>query len=173
MRQAPTAMTASVPMVGIASMAGSKTPRLRPTLMLASRSSCVTAVNRSASWSSRPRLLTTRAASKLSCATSETSARICWTRVTFGDMARWNSRFTTRSIGKTVSPIAARNGSTSTIWTAAKTSMTTTPNAIGSGWKTFHVDSTSEFALDSSWPDGCRWCQASGRRRYWRVTRRR
>ena len=38
-RSVPTARTASVPMVGMASMAGSNVPRVRPTSMLASRSS--------------------------------------------------------------------------------------------------------------------------------------
>ena len=33
-----------------------------------------------------------------------------------------------------------------------------TPRAIGSGAKTFQVASTSAFALDSSWPEGWRWC---------------
>ena len=66
--QAPTKRTASVPMVGIASMAGSKRPRVRPTSMLASRSCLRDLANRSASWSSRPSDLTMSAASKLSCA---------------------------------------------------------------------------------------------------------
>jgi hypothetical protein len=56
---------------------------------------------------------------------------------------------------------------------AATTSMTTTPIAIGSGAKICQLASTSAFALESSWPVGCRWCQASGSRRYCRVTARR
>ena len=67
----------------------------------------------------------------------------------------------------------AMTGSTSTICTMPATSMTMTPRAIGSGAKTFHVASTSALALDSSWPEGCRWCHDSGSRRYCRVTSRR
>ena len=59
------------------------------------------------------------------------------------------------------------------ICTMPKTSMTTTPRAIGNGAKMFHVASTSALALESSWPDGCRWCHESGSRRYCRVTWRR
>ncbi len=73
----------------------------------------------------------------------------------------------------TRSPTAASTGSAATIAPAATTSMTTTPRDIGSGAKTCHVASTSALAFESSWPAGCRWCQASGRRRYCRVTARR
>ena len=60
-----------------------------------------------------------------------------------------------------------------TICSTPKTSMTTTPRAIGSGPKMFQVASTSAFAFESSWPEGCLWCQLSGSRRYCRVTCRR
>ncbi len=113
------------------------------------------------------------AASKLSCATSETSARSCCARVTLGDIARWKATLARKSSGKTVRPTTASHGSMTIICTMPKTSMTTTPRAIGSGAKMFHVASTSALALDSSWPDGCLWCHDSGRRRYCRVTWRR
>nr|BFE88978.1 hypothetical protein GCM10020093_115790 [Planobispora longispora] len=60
-----------------------------------------------------------------------------------------------------------------TIATAAVTSMTITPTAIGSGASGAQAASASALALDSSWPVGCRWCQASGSFRYCRVTPRR
>ena len=139
-----------MPSVGIDSMTGSKVPRVRPTSTLARCSRRVTSSNRSASCCSRPIDLTMSAASKLSCATSLTSARSCWARETLGDMARWNTMLARNSSGKTVSPMIAMTGSTSTICTMPATSMMTTPIAIGSGAKTFQVASTSAFALDSS-----------------------
>ncbi len=53
------------------------------------------------------------------------------------------------------------------------TSIATVPTAIGSGAIGLHAASTSEFALESSWPVGCRWCHSIGRVRYCRVTARR
>ena len=122
--------------------------------MLASFRRRDTASNRSVSCASRPMAFTTSAASKLSCATSETSARSCWARVTRGDMWRWKTRLARNSAGKTVSPISAMTPSMKTICTIPATSMITTPRAIGSGAKTFHVASTSALALESSWPEG-------------------
>ena len=75
-----------MPSVGMASMTGSKVPRVRPTAMLASLSWLATWAKRSVSSDSRPMALTTSPASKLSWATSETSARSCCARVTRGDM---------------------------------------------------------------------------------------
>ncbi|GAA3316249.1 hypothetical protein GCM10020219_034640 [Nonomuraea dietziae] len=59
------------------------------------------------------------------------------------------------------------------IATAAVKSITTTPTAIGSGASGAQAASASALALDSSWPVGCWWCQASGSRRYCLVTSRR
>src|SRR3712207_8675298 len=42
---------------------------------------------------------------------------------------------------------------------------------MGSGAIGAQAASTSEFALENSCPVGWRWCQESGRRRYWRVDR--
>ncbi len=169
-RAVPTSRTSSVPSVGSASMAGSNTPRVRPTATLASRSRAATSANRTVSCSSRPRALTTSAPSKLSWATAETSARSCWAYVTRGDIRRWYTPLITTSAGNTASPMRASTGSVTTIATAATTSITTTPRPIGNGAKTFQVASTSAFALDSSWPVGWLWCQESGSERYCRVT---
>ena len=87
-RADPTARTATVPRVGSASIIGSKMPRTRPTAIIASRSSCAVARNRAVSSSSRPSVFTTRAPSKLSCATALTSARNCWARVIRGPIRR-------------------------------------------------------------------------------------
>ena len=75
--------------------------------------------------------------------------------------------------GNTVRPMTAMTSSTASICTMPATSMMITPSAIGSGAKTFQVASTSAFALDSSCPDGWRWCHERGSRRYCRVTWRR
>ena len=56
-------------------------------------------------------------------------------------------------------------GSVRTIDTMAVTIMTRTPSDIGSGAIGCQDMSTSELALDSSCPVGCRWCQDSGRSR--------
>ncbi len=63
--------------------------RMRPTAMLASRSSCVTRVNRSVSSASRPSDLTTSAPSNDSCATELTSPRSDWAYETLGESQRW------------------------------------------------------------------------------------
>jgi hypothetical protein len=81
--------TASTPRVGSASSSGSNRPRTRPTAMLASRSSSAFAWNRAASAASRPSVLTTSAPSKLSWATSLTSALSCCARMASGDSLRW------------------------------------------------------------------------------------
>ena len=70
-------------------MAGSNRPRTRPTFTIASRSSRALAPNRSVSLASRPSALTTSPPSKLSCATSDTSARSCWATVISGERYRW------------------------------------------------------------------------------------
>lgn len=75
--------------------------------------------------------------------------------------------------GKTRKPTAAMTTSVTRIDTAAISSMNTTPTAIGSGAIGAHTASTSALAFDSSCPVGCRWCHASGSRRYCRVTERR
>ena len=121
-------------MVGMASMAGSKTPRLRPTSMLASRSSWVTA---------REALgLLVLAAQRLDDegrleALVRDLGDVGAQLLDPGDLRRHGAlegrRWPRGACGKTVSPTAARNGSTRIIWTTPKTSMTTTPKAIGSG----------------------------------------
>ncbi len=75
--------------------------------------------------------------------------------------------------GKIVNPTSESTGSVSTSATPATNSITSTPTAIGSGAIGNHTASTSAFALDSSCPVGCRWCQDSGSRRYCLVTARR
>jgi hypothetical protein len=85
-RPAPISSTASVPRFGSASISGSNRPRTRPTATRPSRSSCARDRKRSVSDASRPRVLTTSAASKLSCAISLTSARSCWARCIRGLM---------------------------------------------------------------------------------------
>ena len=75
--------------------------------------------------------------------------------------------------GNTTKPTRDSTRSVSTSATAATTSMTTTPIAIGSGAIGNQIDSMSAFALDSSWPVGCRWCHDNGSLRYCLVTRRR
>ncbi len=88
-------------------------------------------------------------------------------------MKRWKIRFAANRPGKTRKPISARNGSTNTICVPAITSITSTPIAIGRGLKICQAASMSACALDSNCPEGWAWCQLNGRRRYWRVTRRR
>ena len=46
------------------------------------------------------------------------------------------------------------------------TIIATVPTAIGSGAIGPQAASTSELALESSWPVGCRWCHSIGSRRY-------
>ena len=53
------------------------------------------------------------------------------------------------------------------------TIIATVPTAIGSGAIGAQAASTSELALESSWPVGWRWCHSIGSERYWRVTARR
>ena len=55
----------------------------------------------------------------------------------------------------------------------AITIIATVPTAIGSGAIGAQAASTSELALESSWPVGCCWCHDIGSRRYCRVTSRR
>ena len=87
-RHAPSSSTASVPTLGRLSITGSNRPRSRPTEISASRSSVTNTPNRRDSSSSRPIVLTTRAPSKLSCATALTFARMCWALICRGDMCR-------------------------------------------------------------------------------------
>ena len=63
--------------------------------------------------------------------------------------------------------------SVSSIWAMAITIIASVPTAIGSGAIGAQAASTSELALESSSPVGCRWCHDIGSRRYWRVTSRR
>ncbi len=70
-------------------------------------------------------------------------------------------------------PTRARTRSANSIWATAITIIATVPTAIGSGAIGPQAASTSEFALESSWPVGCRWCHSIGSERYWRVTARR
>ena len=77
--QAPTSTSMMVPTVGRASMRGSKVPRIRPTRTRSARSSSDAARSRSISARSRPRVFTTRAPSKLSWATADTSPTRRWT----------------------------------------------------------------------------------------------
>ncbi len=67
----------------------------------------------------------------------------------------------------------ASTTSVKSICATAITIIATVPTAIGSGAIGAQAASTSEFALESSWPVGCCWCQDIGRRRYCRVTSRR
>src|SRR5450759_3461691 len=87
-RPAPTSSTSSVPSWGRASISGSNRPCTRPTRTISSRSSLAVAANRAVSAASRPRVLTTSAPSKLSCATVLSSPRRCCARVTSG-VSRW------------------------------------------------------------------------------------
>ena len=75
--------------------------------------------------------------------------------------------------GKTSSPTIAITRSATNICATAITIIATVPTAIGSGAIGPQAASTSELALDSSSPVGCRWCHSIGRARYWRVTARR
>ena len=75
--------------------------------------------------------------------------------------------------GNTSRPTTASTRSVNSIWATAITIIATVPTAIGSGAIGAQAASTSEFALDSSWPVGCCWCQDIGSRRYCRVTSRR
>ena len=59
------------------------------------------------------------------------------------------------------------------ICTTAITIIATVPTAIGSGAIGPQAASTSELALESSSPVGCRWCHSIGSERYCRVTARR
>ncbi len=77
------------------------------------------------------------------------------------------------NVGSTVNATAASTGSASNMVTPATTSITATPKLNGSGAKIANAASTSAFALLSSWPVGCRRCQANGSRRYCRLTARR
>ena len=79
-RTAPTTSTARVPRLGSMSSIGSKTPRIRPTRIMASRSSRARTANRSVSSCSRPIVLTTSAPSKLSWAIALVCARSAWAR---------------------------------------------------------------------------------------------
>ena len=67
-------------------MTGSKNARTTPTRTFAARSSSVRSAKRRSSRSAVPSDVTRSAASKLSCATSDTSARSCCARVMAGDM---------------------------------------------------------------------------------------
>ena len=87
-RCTPTTSTASVASAGSRSITGSNTERTLPTRTLASRSCSDAAANRSSSICSVPSDLTIVAASKLSCATSETAARSACTRVMAGVIHR-------------------------------------------------------------------------------------
>ncbi len=88
-RETPTVRTTSTPRLGRAAKVGSKAARIRPTLMLVSRSSWAFAANRAVSCGSRPRVLTTMAPSNDSCATSLSWARSCWARVAQPCARRW------------------------------------------------------------------------------------
>ena len=103
-RPAPMSRTASVPRLGSASIIGSNSPRTRPTATRPSRSSSARAPNRSVSAASRPSVLTTSAASKLSWAISLTSARSCCARCMRGLMTCEYTTLTTNTSGKTTSP---------------------------------------------------------------------
>ncbi len=129
--------------------------------------------NRSVSSSSRPSVLTTIAPSKDSWATSLTSARSACARVISGDCNRWKTMLDRITSGNTSSPTSAITTSVSSICTTAITIIATVPTAIGSGAIGAQAASTSELALESSCPVGCRWCHSIGSRRYWRVTARR
>ena len=94
-------------------------------------------------------------------------------RVKIGEDNRWKTTLTTITSGKTSSPTTAMARSVRSICAIAITIIASVPTAIGSGAIGAHAASTSALALDSSSPVGCRWCQAIGRVRYWRVTSRR
>ncbi len=79
----------------------------------------------------------------------------------------------TITIGKTSRPTTASTRSVNSICATAITIIATVPTAIGSGAIGAQAASTSELALESSWPVGCCWCQDIGSRRYCRVTSRR
>ena len=151
-------------------MIGSKNARTVPTRTLAARSAAVRSANRASSRSSVPSALTSRAASKLSWATSATSARSCWARVMAGDMYFWKTRLTSTAMGRTLRAATASHTSRLNSATAAMPIMTQTPRAKGSGLNTPVAASTSELAFDRSWPAGWARCQDMGRRRYWCVT---
>ncbi len=94
-------------------MIGSNRPRSRPTRIIASRSSSERCRNRPVSLSSRPRVLTTSAPSKLSCAISLTSARSCWALVIRGAIRREYTKLTVKIAGNTTNPTMASTGSVS------------------------------------------------------------
>jgi hypothetical protein len=75
--------------------------------------------------------------------------------------------------GNTSSPTTAIAMSVNSICTIAITIIARVPTAIGRGAIGAQAASTSELALDSSSPVGCRWCQDIGSERYCRVTSRR
>ena len=166
-------MTTSTPNDGSPSRTGSNTARTFPARMLMSRRVRALAAKRSVSSASLPSDFTTRAPSKDSCAISLSSARRACTLVISGDWKRWKIRLLTITSGNTIRPTIARTASVITIWATAMTIIATVPTAMGRGAIGAHAASTSEFALESSSPVGCCWCQASGRRRYCRVTLRR
>ena len=68
----PMSSRTMMPMFGMASIVGSKVPRMRPTRTRASRSSSARSPRRSISCGARPSVFTTRAPSKLSWATRDT-----------------------------------------------------------------------------------------------------
>ena len=157
----------------MASMVGSKAARNRPAWMPSSRSCLALVANRSVSSPSRPRVLTTIAPSKDSCAISLSSARSAWMRVNTGEDTRWKITLATITSGKTRSPTSAITMSAKNICATAISIIASVPTAIGSGARGSKAASTSALALDSSWPVGCCWCHDIGSSRYLRVTSRR
>jgi hypothetical protein len=117
--------------------------------------------------------LTTSAPSKLSCAIALTSARSAWARSTRGDMRREYMTLMPSSVGNSPMPTSASTQSVTSSEMTAPKIMTTLPTANGIGAIGDQAASTSAFALDSSEPVGCWWCQDRGSRRYRRMTARR
>ena len=154
-----------MPTLGRASIRGSNVPRSRPTAMRSRRSCADAARMRSTSSSWRPRVFTTRAPSKLSWATPDTSPTACWARAAGASTRLVYTWLMATSAGNSTAAITASSGWMTRMLTTATITSSTTLTENASGFSTMVAVCTSMSAWARSSPVGrLRW-NRSGRSR--------
>ncbi len=157
-RQAPTASSNAIAIVGSASSAASNDARTTPARTRSSRSALAFSSRRWVSAYSRPRVFTTSAPSIDSCATALTSPMRSWARREGSSMRLAKMRFMIASDGNTTRPTSASTGSVTNRATRASSVSTITPIANGTGQNTSTAAFTSASMCASSSPVGVsRW----------------
>ncbi len=153
-RHDPTARSATAPIAGSASNAGSKPARMKPAWTRSCCSARALTASRSVSSASRPSVFTIIAPSMLSCATEETSPIRSCARRAGPSIRRAKLRFISASVGNNRTPITARYRSVANSEISANRTRNSTPVANGMGCRTSTAASTSASMCAISSPVG-------------------